>query len=609
MFSTVPRDRRPVRPDGIPPMAGYDIVIADIFTRETGLSAPYPEDHAGGWGGRAVDCRAGRRDIAVRMTTRPILAAFLTALTVFPPPAAPAAAARPTGLRWQPCADDRTAQCATLRVPINWAEPYSATAEVAVARRPATDRAHRIGTLVVNPGGPGGSGVDFALDATTFFSAALRARFDIVGFDPRGVARSTPVQCTAELVEAAPSPLPATRRQYDAILGYNRRLAKDCRKRTGPLFGHVDTMSVARDMDALRAALGEETISFYGASYGTLLGEQYAQRYPRRIRALALDSVMDHTQDTAGFLGSETATAQDAFDEFVAWCRRDPACVLHGRDIPALWASLLDRAATGALPDPYDPAYRLTVLDLLGVAFGSFYDPQWHSLAYYLKEAEATGPAARRRATEVLPNSFPAVFCADWDLPVGGYRQLAARLRELRAQAPQMLVSPLALSATVGCLGWPSRADNPQAPLRRAATPTLLINARHDPATPYGWARNVAAQLGPRANLVEYRGWGHVVYGRSACVTSVVDRYLTDLRTPAVGAACAGVVPDQFGVGRGRRPICTDGEVSRPDLRRSCCAVRPVGVGRDRPSTLSRLSEERCGSDVPQRWRPRPRSS
>jgi hypothetical protein len=150
---------------------------------------------------------------------------------------------------------------------------------------------------------------------------------------------------------------------------------------------------------------------------------------------------------------------------------------------------------------------------------------------------------------ELVEHNFPAVFCADWRLPVDGWPTLARVLRNLRNRAPQMRVSPLAVSAVVGCLGWPTPAANPQRALRPASTPTLLINAQYDPATAHAWARNVATQLGPAATLVTYRGWGHVVYGRSPCVTSVVDRYLIDLRRPPAGAACPGVAPDPFGVG------------------------------------------------------------
>jgi pimeloyl-ACP methyl ester carboxylesterase len=486
--------------------------------------------------------------------TRLVASALLTLLLVTT--GVPAAdAARPGDLRWTPCEDDRTAQCTTLRVPVDWTDPYGARLDVAVSRRPATDQAHRIGALVVNPGGPGGSGVDFAIGAAGFFSPALRARFDIVGFDPRGVARSHPVVCAESLVTAAPAPYLTSERGYHAALAYNRRLATDCRRRTGPVAGRVDTLSVVRDVDALRAALGEERISFYGASYGTLLGAQYAQRYPRRVRALVLDSVMDHTVGTPGFLAQETTAAQDLFDEFVAWCARDRECVLRGRDVRALWNALLAEAARGTLADPYDPAYRLTEWDLVQVAFGSFYDPQFHSLASFIADADEGSRAVGRRAAAPVEHGFPALFCADWDLPVTGYAEFAARLAALRRRAPQMLVSPLALSSVVGCLGRGPAAVNPQAPLSPAVVPTLLINSRHDPATPYAWARSVAAQLGPPATLVTYDGWGHVVYSRTPCVNGVVDRYLLELRRPPAGTRCAGVVSAPFGVGKRQRPV------------------------------------------------------
>ncbi|MEV4708607.1 alpha/beta hydrolase [Actinoplanes sp. NPDC049316] len=466
--------------------------------------------------------------------------------------AGPARAARAGLSGWKPCAEDRTAQCATMTAPVDWANPYGPSVRIALARRPATDPAHRIGTLIVNPGGPGGSGVDFALDSPWFFSPQLRRRFDILGFDPRGVARSSPVRCSAALLAAGPSVAISTSRGYGATVAYNRRLAADCARLSGPVFGHADTLSVARDMDAIRAELGERTISFYGVSYGTLLGAQYAERYPARVRALALDSVMDHSAGTEAFLTTETAAAQDSFDEFAAWCARSTECALHGRDVRTVWARLLDRARRGVLSDPYDPSYRLTEYDLLSVAFGSFYDPQWHALAAYLLEAAANGRSRRtREAFTEVEHSFPAVFCDDWSMPLAGWPGLRDRLAALAARNPQMPVSPLALTSVTGCLGWPLPADNPQrTPALLRTGPVLLINARHDPATPYAWARTVATQLGPRASLVTYDGWGHTVYGRSACVTAAVDRYLLTVRPPAAGSSCPAVEPEPAGVGK-----------------------------------------------------------
>ncbi|WP_067503111.1 alpha/beta hydrolase [Actinoplanes sp. TFC3] len=494
----------------------------------------------------------------MRATTRPILAAFLAVLATVVG-ATPAAQASRGGdaLTWKPCAEDKTAQCATLAVPVDWSDPYGPRASVALARRPATDAKARLGTLIVNPGGPGGSGVDFALDSDYFFSPQVRRRFDIVGFDPRGVARSSPVVCSASLLAAGPSMMISTARLYDQNVAYNRKLAADCLQRSGPLFGHSDTISVTRDMDAIRAALGEQTISFYGASYGTLLGAQYAERYPQRVRALVLDSVMNHSGDTASFLADQTAAAQDSFDQFVAWCDRSTSCALHGEDVRWVWRALLNRARRGVLRDPYDPSFRPGELDLLQVAFSSFYDPQWYSLAFYLKEA-LTPVAGRRPKLTITEaeNSFPAVFCDDWAVPVAGWPDLRGKLASLARAHRDMPVSPLGLTSVASCLGTPLPPDNPQRRLAPAKTgPVLLINSAHDPATPYAWARSVAEQLGPKATLVTYQGWGHTVYGRSSCVNALVDRYLLTVQAPAAKASCPGVEPSPGGVGGiSRRP-------------------------------------------------------
>jgi pimeloyl-ACP methyl ester carboxylesterase len=488
------------------------------------------------------------------------LAAAVTVLATLIAYVGPPAFARDItapAVTWKPCPEDAKVQCGTMWVPADWANPTGPTVMLTIARRPALDPAHRIGALLVNPGGPGGSAVDFTFDAPTFFTEQLRDHFDIVGMDPRGVGRSTPVLCSQDLVDAKPSPLVGSEAEYDAMIDYNRRLAADCAARTGPVFPHIDTASVVRDVDTLRQALGEEKISFYGASYGSLIGEQYAERYPDRLRALVLDGVMDHSLGIGTFLVQGADAAQDSFDEFVAWCDRDPTCVLRGQDIRALWAKLIDQAVAGRLENPYDRPRKLNVADLLTAAFTAFYDPQWYSFAYYLRDAagylrDAAGQTTARTAApvDITDHSFNAVICEDWYFPITGFPDLRRRLSVLAARDPQMLASPLGISAVSGCLGWPLAPPNPQNVFTPPAglVPILLIGSKHDPATPYAWAQRMAQRLGSLGSLVTYEGWGHVVYNHGACVSAAVDGYLMDLTRPAPGVTCAAVEPKPFGV-------------------------------------------------------------
>jgi pimeloyl-ACP methyl ester carboxylesterase len=478
-------------------------------------------------------------------------AALVTITTVlaYGVPPQPAQAAPTPVISWSTCPEDAKVQCGTMKVPADWSDPAGPTASIAVARRAATDPAHRIGELLVNPGGPGGSAVDMVLNASGFFTGTLTKYFDLVGMDPRGVGRSAPVLCSQDLVDQAPSPLVDSEKAYDDTVAYNRKLAADCVRHTGPVFAHVDTASVARDMDAVRTALKAGQISFYGASYGTLLGEEYAQMFPGRLRALVLDSVMDHTVGVDDFLTQETDAAQDSFEQFIAWCTRDTRCVVRGQDVRRLWAGLMARARAGTLQDPYDHLHKLRLSDLLAAAFAAFYDPQWYSFAYYLRDAQALSPTGKRAAPDLTDHSVPAVFCADWNLPVGGFAAYQARLRALAARAPQILASPLAVTATSGCLGWPNKPADPQAPLIPATIPVLLVNAAHDPATAYSWAAHVTGELGPKAVLLRYRGWGHVAYNKTRCVSGLVDHYLITLSTPAPGTTCKPVEPEPFGVG------------------------------------------------------------
>ncbi|MGN9780319.1 alpha/beta hydrolase [Nonomuraea sp. ZG12] len=487
-----------------------------------------------------------------------ILTSLLTVLfpLLAPTPAAAAAGAR--AITWAPCAEDTTAECGTLTVPVDWKNPRGETFELAVARREATDPSARIGSLVINPGGPGGSGVTAVLQGGAF-SPEITRRFDLVGFDPRGVARSHPIQCSMDLFRQAPDPFsidgPA---DFKALLAHNERYRQDCRARTGPLYDHVDTGSVVRDLDALRAALGDDKLTYYGVSYGTLIGQLYAERFPERVRALTLDSNMDHSLGTRAFLDTESWTVQDSFEEFVAWCDRTESCALHGADVRARWAGLLARAERGELTFPGEPDQKLTKIGLISQAFGAFYGPAFKELAEFLAALDSGEPARAiltplaRQAEDVLHDPTQ-IFCQDYLLPVRDHREYARHLRRSAAIAPDMLVSVLAQGMVATCLGQPAPIPNPQHRLRVHGTPTLLLgNSLHDPATAYPWAVNAARQIGREARLLTYEGWGHGIYGQGECPTAAIDAYLISGALPAEGARCPAVVPADAGTLRSR---------------------------------------------------------
>ena len=467
----------------------------------------------------------------------------------------------PGPITWQPCPErptDTTIRCGTLTLPIDWAKPHGATVSLALADQQASDPAQRIGPLLINPGGPGGSGVNFALDATSFFSADVLAHFDIIGFDPRGVARSSPVQCSTSLLQQTPFTVPGNATDYAALIAYNQRLGADCRANTGPLFDHVDSVSVARDMDAIRAALGVHQISYYGVSYGTLIGQMYAELFGDRIRAMVIDSNMDHSLGTGAFLFTESATDEDSFEQFVAWCDRDTTCALHGQDVNAVWTGLMRRADQGTLTIP-GTTRTVTWLQLSSQAVGLLYGPQWSELATLITELQVEPATAHAAATPALTGYPLPIFCEDWSLPVSGFQQFRQYVAESNAVAPELRASPLAWTVVPACLGFPTTVNNPQHRLNvHPAFPLLELNSVHDPATPYVWALDDAAQLGRAARFVTYQGWGHGAYPHSSCTTGTVDSYLVDRTLPAPGASCPAVPPpDQTGMTA--RPMVTAG--------------------------------------------------
>jgi pimeloyl-ACP methyl ester carboxylesterase len=448
---------------------------------------------------------------------------------------------------WKPCPQDATAECGTLRLPIDYKQPSGEKFDLAVARRKATDPAKRAGILLINPGGPGGSGVDFALVGKNYFSADVQSRFDIVGWDPRGVARSQPVMCSLTQLEKGVPVYPATQQQFDALVKYNRDLREDCRKRSGPIADHADTGATIQDMDAIRRSLGEKKINYYGRSYGTLMGQQYAERYGDKIRAMVIDSNMDHSLGTWGFAATEAATAESSFTEWVKWCDRTASCALQGKDVVNVWEGLLAKADRGEVTDP-DTGGKVDAREIIFEAFGAFYGPDFKQLADYVAALDAQQPSPQRAAAaeEEVNFVFQAAFCSDWSLPVRTFAEYKALEATENAIAPHMRGGALGHTAIAGCIGLPEKVNNPQHRLNiKNAPKILMLNALYDPATGYAWAANAHRQSRDTTVLLTYEGWGHGVYGRSECTRVSVDTYLATLKTPKPGSRCEAVEPSE----------------------------------------------------------------
>src|SRR3954453_8893027 len=271
-------------------------------------------------------------------------------------PAAPGSGAEPRSkIRWHRCERRLPAslRCGELAVPLDYRHPRAAKIRLGFNQLRAQDRKHRVGSLIVNPGGPGGTGSDVvAVEAAGagLWHPALHRRFDLIGMDPRGVGLSTPVRCDPAIYNRPVSLFPRTAAQFRRLASYARALGRSCRKRTGPLLGHLDTLSVARDLEALRRALGDGKLNFLGLSYGAEIGTLYAERYPKRIRTIALDGILDHSIASESLLADATVAYEDTFNRFAAWCAQTAECAWHGRDVGAAFDALVARADRDPIP-------------------------------------------------------------------------------------------------------------------------------------------------------------------------------------------------------------------------------------------------------------------
>jgi pimeloyl-ACP methyl ester carboxylesterase len=489
----------------------------------------------------------------------------------------------PPTLAWGECRfHSPPAECATVPLPLDYDDPTGPTTRIGVLRVPATG--DKIGTLFVNPGGPGGVATDFAPFAASLIGPGVARHFDIVGIDPRGVGMSGFSWCRADIdesaLEAKFGTFPVTRAETRLRLRADRLVDEGCAEHRAAIVDHASTADDARDMDVIRQALGEEQLSYYGISYGSLLGQTYAAMFPDRVRAMIVDGVLHPVEWTAGndpqlpvsYRLRSGRGAYEALTSALFECNRvgRARCPVAGHATGA-WLHAVRAARAGRLVVDGE---QISYQSLIDAALGSLYDVSeihflfdflasvgrdaaqsrtasidagraWRELARNAAERDAIGPyaldygqvvRARGRLTQ-LEMSFEAVLCGDSVNPASPRRWVGtSRLADKR----QPWFGRLWTWASSSCAQWPGRAgeDAFRGPWNTATSyPLLIVANAHDPATPISGAR-AANRFFADSVLLLLNTWGHGALDSGPCIRERMAAYLIDRDVPRAGTVC-----------------------------------------------------------------------
>lgn len=497
--------------------------------------------------------------------------------------ATPAPAPAPAPVAWGQCAPSElvgvpTAElplytCANYAVPLDHDKPRLGTINIALMRRAANNPAAKIGSLFLNPGGPGGSGYRFPKSGRLYFEPQVLDRFDLIGFDPRGVARSTPLRCFATQEDADEvfgrmAALPVTHEEEATTLKALKDYGQFCKRFAGPLLEHMSTKDVARDLDVLRQAVGDSKLNYAGFSYGTLLGATYVNMFPNKTRAIILDGNVDpnlRLHDGVEYDRQRTNGFEISLDALLTECDAvGEACSFSGdaREKYDTMRNHLRENGPVTLPD----GFVVDEATLTGTVAGALYNPAvFTQLADLLQELwTAINPATSARAAitvtgqtfqalqgttqqgraDILPDtpytsddSYLAVNCSDKP-----FRNRPSGIPALADKWERQMPSfgrYLAWGDPAACPTWPARDPDvyPGPWNKRTQTPVLVFGNYYDPATQYEFARRMSKQLG-NARLVSVDAFGHCILGDSTCTDLIAADYLVNLRVPGPGTVC-----------------------------------------------------------------------
>ncbi len=451
-------------------------------------------------------------------------------------------------LAWTDCGGGF--QCGTLQVPLDYTQPDGRKISLALLRKPAVDQSQRIGSLLMNPGGPGESGIDFMRSDVSSLSN-LNRRFDLVTWDPRGVAASTPIACidgpTLDQYLALDSVLDDPQEKQTAIQA-DKDFAAACQRRFGDILPFLDSESTARDMDQMRAAVGDDKLTYLGFSYGTFIGQWYAHLFPNHVRALSLDGVVDPTVSANDSLLGQVKGFDENLNAWLADCRASATCAYKrtGDPLTKLNAAM---ARLDANPLRVGNRQLTRSLAMTGVLVTLYSQSTWQLLDRALTALDNGDGSTmlfladaynQRKADGSYDNLFngayQATYCLDFAVPtdISAYDKLGAQF----AQAAPFF-GPWSQYSNLQCAYWPAKAKHSTEPLPVSGAPTiLLVGGTNDPATPYSEAQSVNKQI-QGSVLLTREGNGHTSYDASQCSHQIEDAYLINLTAPAPGTVCS----------------------------------------------------------------------
>lgn len=452
-------------------------------------------------------------------------------------------------LSWTDCGPSR---CTWVKVPVDYEKPEGATLRVRVKVRPA-DSKKPTGRLFVNPGGPGGSGVEYLSVFAGQASKKVLNSYDLVGFDPRGVGNSSPLKCLSNKALDAfinVDPDPDNEAEITKLRRSTTKLGNACRDNSGELASHVSTLEAAKDIDVLRALLGQKKLDYYGASYGTQLGATYAQLFPRKVGRMVLDGAVDPSLDDAEQGLGQAEGFQRALMAYIADCVKKTDCPL-GTEPRAAQQKLSDfLQALDRKPLKTQGKRVVTeALGFYGIAITLYARENWPALTAELSQAfKGDGTAmlnladlysGRQSNGSYKDNSSESIYAVRCLDSTG-----SSTVAEVKASIPAYeMISPafgrtLAWSA-MGCTDWPLKTKNSQIKISaKGAPPIVVVGTTRDPATPYEWAQALAKQLDSGV-LVTREGDGHTGYhAGNTCIDTIIDRFLLDDVAPQDGVRC-----------------------------------------------------------------------